>query len=190
MVHSDKNFDVCDVAACVIVAQSFGDMCACGVFARAVFFSCIGRGPVPVNRELHVHCALCVHVRGATCGGLCVCRVFFCVRWLEVYGALGMSMSVENWSWRCLCGCACVSGLILVGGRCIRRMVVVASAKCSACRSVFLLSTCHDREVATHSSCSAKSSHIVRDTGARVEGWHYLLTSTMVPTRSSSVQVQ
>ena len=44
----------------------------------------------------------------------------------------------------------------------------------------------HDREVATHSSCSAKSSHFVRDTGARVEGWHDLLTSTMVPTKSSS----
>ena len=56
---------------------------------------------------------------------------------------------------------------------------------------VFGVSVCvffirHDREVATHSSCSAKSNHFVRDTGARVEGWHDLLTSTMVPTKYSS----
>ena len=67
-------------------------------------------------------------------------------------------------------------------------MFVVASAKCSACQSVHLIR--HDREVATHSSCSAKSSHFVRDTDARVEGWHDVLTSSMVPTKSSSALVQ
>ena len=45
-------------------------------------------------------------------------------------------------------------------------MFVVASAKCSACQSVFFFLILHDREVAAHSSCSAKSSH----TGARVGG--------------------
>ena len=35
----------------------FGDLCACGVLARAAF-SCTSRGPVPVIRELRVHCAV------------------------------------------------------------------------------------------------------------------------------------
>ena len=66
----------------------------------------------------------------------------------------------------------------------------VRGGVCSACQSLFFfLLIRHDREVATHSSCSAKSSHFVRDTGARVEGWHDLLTSTMVPTKSSSAWV-
>ena len=68
-----------------------------------------------------------------------------------------------------LCLRVCVSDLVFVRGRCVRWMFVVASAKCSACQSLFFF-FCHDREVATHSSCSAKSSHFVRGTGARVGG--------------------
>ena len=48
-----------------------------------------------------------------------------------------MSASVESWSWQCFCVCVCVSDLVLVRGRCVRWMFVVASAKCSACQSVF-----------------------------------------------------
>ena len=96
-----------------------------------------------------------------------------------------MSASVESWSWQgFFCLCVCVSDLVFVRGRCVLWMFVVASAKCSVCQSVFF--NRHDCEVATHPSCSAKSSHFVRNTGARVEGWHDLLTSTMVPTKSSS----
>ena len=73
-----------------------------------------------------------------------------------------MSASVESWSWQCLCVCACVSDLVFVPGPCLRWMFVVASAKCSACQSAFFFLIRHDREVATHSSCSAKSSHFVR----------------------------
>ena len=46
----------------------------------------------------------------------CACAVFFCVRWVDVSGALGTSASVDSWSWQCLCVCACVSGLVFVGG--------------------------------------------------------------------------
>ena len=50
-----------------------------------------------------------------------------------------MSASVESWSWQCLCVCVCVYDLVFFRGRCIRWMFVVASAKCSACQSVFFL---------------------------------------------------
>ena len=69
----------------------------------------------------------------------CACAVFF-VRWIEVCEALGMSASVESWSWQCFCVCCvCVSDLVFVRGMCMRWMCVVASAKCSACQSVFFL---------------------------------------------------
>ena len=67
-----RNFDLC-CECCAFLVQSeemlclrgavFGDLSACGVFARAAF-SCIGRGPVPVIRKLHLRCA-------------CVCAVSF-----------------------------------------------------------------------------------------------------------------
>ena len=53
----------------------FGDLCACGVFAR-VAFSCIGRGPIPVIRELHVRCA-CVCMFVVQSVESCACAVFF-----------------------------------------------------------------------------------------------------------------
>ena len=131
-----RNFDLC-VSGAVRrdVGAVFGDLCACGVFARAAL-SCISRGPVPVIRELHVRCA-CVCMFEVQSVASCACAVFFCVRWIDVSGALGMSASVESWSWQCLCFCACVSDLVFVRGWCLRWMFVVASAKYLACPSVF-----------------------------------------------------
>ena len=115
---------MCDVAACVFVARAAS--------------ACIGRGPFPVIRELHVRCA-------------CVCM--FAVQSVEscaypVLFACGGVTSVEHRAcprlWRVGRGsvfvfASCVSDLVFVRGWCIRWMFVVASAKCSACQSVFFL---------------------------------------------------
>ena len=85
----------------------------------------------PLSCHSRVARALCmfVHVRGAVSCELCVCGVFFCVRWIDVCGALGMSASVESWSWQRLCVCACVSEMVFVRGWCLRWMFVVGVCK-------------------------------------------------------------
>ena len=125
-----RDFDVCDVAACVFVAQS-SEICAHAVSLRVRRFRALVAAPFLSFES----CPCAVHVCAVSCE-LCVCSVF-CVRWIDVCGALGMSVSVESWSWQYPCVCACVSDLVFVLGRCPRWMFVVASAKCSACQSVF-----------------------------------------------------
>ena len=72
-----------------------------------------------------------------------------------------MSASVASWSWQCLRVCVCVSDL----GFCSWAVYTV-DVRGGVCKvlgvsvCVFLLIR-HDREGATHSSCSAKSSHFV-----------------------------
>ena len=69
-----RDFDVCDVAACVFVARAAS--------------ACIGRGPVPVIRELHVRCA-CVCVFAVQSVESCAYAVLF---------ACGGLTSVEHWA--------------------------------------------------------------------------------------------
>ena len=109
-----RDFDVCDVASCVFVAQS-SEMCAHAVPLHIQRFRALVAAPLlsfeSCTCAVHVcACSRCsqlraVHVR---------CFFFFCVRWIEVCGALGMSASVESWSWQCLCVCVCVSDLFFV----------------------------------------------------------------------------
>ena len=89
-----------------------------------------------------------------------------------------MSASVESW-WGSVFVFARVFliGFLFVGGGFLWMFVGGVCKVFGVSVCVFLLIR-HDREVATHSSCSAKSSHFVRDTGIGVEGWHDLLTST------------
>ena len=128
-------------------------LCACSVFVQ---------WSRPRSCHSRVARALClsVHVRGAVSRELCVCGVFF---------ACGGLTSVEHWEcprlWRvgrgsvvvfvCVCSGFCSWAVYTVdvrGGVCIVFGV-------SVCVSPLIR---HDGEVATHSSCSAKSSHFVR----------------------------
>ena len=108
---------------------AFGDLWAFGVFERAAF-SCIGRGPVPVIRELHVRCAcVCMFAMQSGESCVCVCAVFF------VCGGL---KSVEQWAcprlWRVGRGNVSVFWAVYAvdvrGGVC----------KCSKCQSVVFCS--------------------------------------------------
>ena len=135
-----RNVDLCVSGAVrrdFDVAQS-SEICAHAVsFARAAF-SCIGRGPVPVIRELHVRCA-CVCTFAVHSVVSCACALFF---------ACGGLTCVEHWAcprlWRIGRASVFVFTRVFmvwffVRGLCQRWMFVVASAKCSACQSVFIL---------------------------------------------------
>ena len=125
-------------------------LCACSVFVQ---WSRPGSCHSRVARALCV----CVCMFAVQSVASCACALFFCVRWNDFCGALGMSASVERVSWQCLCVCACVSDLGFVCGRCFRWMFVVASAKCSACQSVFFFLVRHDREFAGYISVTCHS---------------------------------
>ena len=99
---------------------------------------------------------------------------------MRCFLACGGLTSVEHWA------CPRLWSLFVVASLCSRVFLIwflFVGGVHGGClwwrlQSVRRVSLCffffipHDREVVTHCSCSAESSHFFKYTGARVEGWH------------------
>ena len=174
-----RDSDVCDVAAYVFVAQS-SEICAHAVSLRVRCFRALVAAPFLSFES----CKCAVHVCACSrCSQLRVVHVrcFFCVRWIDVCGALGACPRL----WRVGRGSVFVFACVFLVWFFVRGRCTAVDVRGGFCK-VFGVSVCvflvkiSPRSVRSPLArpCSAKSSHFVRDTAARVEGWHDLLTST------------